>query len=95
MDAMAAKMRMLKLLQEIRGFAEITNRRPHPRQPGLFLMQLRAHIFSTSQTGYKRIISIDMQDLPDIPHPVKITHLKVPERAVGGVSVANPLAVVP
>ena len=92
---MAAKIRLLKLLQEIRGFAEIANRRPHPRQPGLFLMQLRAHVFNTSQSGYKRMISIDMQDLPDIPHPVKITHLEVPDRAVGGAARANPVAVLP
>src|SRR5690242_237890 len=38
---MAAKVRIMKLLQEMRGLADITHRRPAPRQPGLFLIQLR------------------------------------------------------
>jgi hypothetical protein len=74
--AMATKMRMMKLLQEIRGFADITNRRPPSRQPGLFLIQLRSHIFNTSQSSRRRTIVVEMQEQPDIPHPVKITHLQ-------------------
>jgi hypothetical protein len=66
---------MMKLLQEIRGFAEITNRRPQLRSPGLFLMQLRSHLTHTTLPRRKRSVLIDMQDLADNPHPVKITHL--------------------
>ena len=76
MDVMAAKVRIMKLLQEIRGFAEITQRRPQPRQPGLFLVQLRSHVTRTTSTRRIQIITVDMQDRPDIPHPVKITHLR-------------------
>ena len=73
---MAAKVKILKLLQEIRGFAEITNRRPQPRLPGFVLMQLRSHVAHTTLARRKRSITINSQNLPDIPHPVKIIHLK-------------------
>ena len=70
---MAAKVRMMKLLQEIRGLAEITNRRPHSKPPGLFLLQLRSHLSRTRFHKRKVIIPIDIQNPPDIPSPVKIT----------------------
>jgi hypothetical protein len=73
---MAAKVVMMKLMQEIRGFAEITNRRPQLRSPGLFLMQLRSHLTHTTLTRGKRSLVIEMQELADNPHPVKITHLR-------------------
>jgi hypothetical protein len=73
---MAAKVKISKLLQEIRGFAEITNRRPQPKPPGFFLMQLRSHLVHTTLPRPKRSISINIQNLPDIPHPVKITHVQ-------------------
>jgi hypothetical protein len=73
---MAAKVRIMKLLQEIRGLAEITNRRPQPRQPGLFLIQLRSHVTHTTGARRRQTIAIEMLERPDIPHPVKITHLR-------------------
>ena len=72
---MAAKAKMMKLLQEMQGFAEISNRRPQPRSPGLFLMQLRSHTGHTVLPRRKQSILINVQDLSEIPHPVKITHL--------------------
>ncbi len=72
---MAAKVMMMKLLQEIRGFAEITNRRPYSRSPGLFLMQMRSHVAPTSLPRPRRSILVHVPDLSEIPHPVKITHL--------------------
>jgi len=74
---MAAKVRIMKLLQEIRGLADVTNRRPPTRPSGLFLIQLRSHLAHTSQPRRKLIVCTDAQDLPDVPQPVKITH--VPE----------------
>ncbi|HVV01171.1 MAG TPA: hypothetical protein VHH88_07385 [Verrucomicrobiae bacterium] len=74
---MAAKIKLMKMLQEFRGFANITARQPVSRQPGLFLMQLRAQANPSTQAKARRIINIDMHDSPDIPHPVKITHLAV------------------
>ena len=71
---MAAKMIVMKLLQEIRGFAEITDRRPPPRSPGLFLMQLRSHTPHTPLPSRKRSIAVEMQNLPEFPTSVKIIH---------------------
>jgi len=73
---MAAKVLMMKLVQEIRGFAEISNRRPQAKYPGLFIMQLRSHLTHTTLPRCKRSILVDAKDLPDGPHPVKITHLR-------------------
>jgi hypothetical protein len=63
------------MLQEIRGLAEVTHRRPHVRQPGLFLIQLRSHVQQTTQARRKQTISVVIQDSADIPQAVKITHL--------------------
>jgi hypothetical protein len=72
---MAAKMKMMKLLQEIRGFAEVSNRRPHPRPLGLFLVEMRSHMTKVSTPNRKRNIVIEEQAFAEIPHPVKITHI--------------------
>ena len=73
---MAAKVRIMKLLQEMRGFAEVTNRLPQPRQPGLFLLKLRTHFGQSALPSRKRVITIEVQDRADIPDPVKITHVQ-------------------
>ena len=72
---MAAKIQIMKLLQEMRGFAYITNRRPQPRTPGLFLLQMRSHMLHASLPKEKRTISVHTQAPPDLPHPIKIKHL--------------------
>ena len=61
---MAAKIRMLKLLQEIRGFAEIANRRPPPRSPALLLAQMRPHVIQAVLP--RRRLSVTMVE-PDSP----------------------------
>jgi len=71
---MATKVKLMKFLQEMRGLAEITARRPQPRPPGLFLIQLRSHLLHTTHPLRKRIF-VDVQEQPDIPDPVRITHL--------------------
>ena len=82
---MAAKVKMLTLLQGIRGFAQIANRRPPPRSPGLFLAQMRSHIPRGSLQKRKLSIRIDNQTHLDAPHQVKINHVKQsPERATVG-----------
>jgi len=72
---MAAKVRIKKLRQEIRGLADVTHRRPPTRPSGLFLIQLRSHLAHTSQPRRKLIVCTDAQDLPDVPQPVKIIHV--------------------
>lgn len=66
---------MMKMVQEVRGFAEITSRRPHTRPPGPALLAARG---ASPRNGpkRKRTLSITIQDPPDIPHEVKIVHLK-------------------
>ncbi len=72
---MAAKIRIMKLLQEMRGFAQVTNRLPPQRQPGLFLMQLRSHVGQTTRPIMKRVITVEVQEPQYVAEPVKITHL--------------------
>ena len=74
-ERMAAKMKLMKMLQEIRGLSEITSRRPHPRFPGLFMIQLRSHVVQTTWPRRKLVIPIEMLNRPDIPSAVEIKHL--------------------
>lgn len=73
-DRMATRIKMMKLLQEMRGIAEFTNRHPPARTPGLFLLQLRASVAQSAVPKRRLVISVAMKDQPDIPHPVRITH---------------------
>jgi hypothetical protein len=72
---MATRVNMMKLLQQARGMAEMTGRRPQPRSPGPLLLQVRAPKWKSSAAKPRRIIRINIQDPPDIPHPVAILHL--------------------
>ncbi len=83
---MAAKIKMLTLVQEIRGFAQIANRRPAPRHPGLFLAQLRSQGMSHPLRKRKLNISIDQPDQSSIPLQVKINHVKHAVRAAAAAS---------
>ncbi len=73
---MAAKIRMMKLLQEIRGFAEIAKRRPAPRLPGLMLIQMRSHVVQASLPKRKLNVQVGVLNRADVPHPVKINHVR-------------------
>ena len=73
---MAAKIRMSKLLQEIRGFAEIVNRCPPPRATGLLLTQMRPRVIHTAMPRRSLSVTMIETDSPDIPHPVKINRVK-------------------
>jgi hypothetical protein len=72
---MAARININKLLQELRGFAEITYRHAHTRRTAPFCLQMRAHTARLRLPKYKIGVQIELQDLPDVPHPVKITHV--------------------
>ncbi len=71
---MATRVNMIKLLQETRALADLTNRRPPPKYPGTLALQVRPQRARHGTARPKKTITILMQDLPDIPHPVKITH---------------------
>ena len=73
---MAAKVKMLTLLQEIRGFALISNRRPPPRSPGLSLAQLRSQRSHATLRRRRLSITIDLPNQSDIPLQVKIHYVK-------------------
>ena len=73
---MATKMNTTKLLQEIRGFAEIAKRRPPPRSHGLVLMQMRSHVIQATLPKRRLSVQVDVQDRLDISHPVRINHVK-------------------
>jgi hypothetical protein len=72
---MATKVKLMKLLQEIRGFAQLTQRRQQPKPPGLFLLQLRSHLNHTTSQRRRLKIPIQLLEPPDIPNPVKITFI--------------------
>ncbi len=73
---MADKMKLMKLLQEIRGFAEMSQRRAPSKAPGLVLLQLRSQFNRVPARPRKLRIPIQMRELPDIPKLVKINHIK-------------------
>ena len=73
---MAAKAHMLKLLQDIRGFAELDKRQPLPRSPMIALPAPRAIAPPSRLRPRKLNIAIDVQPETDVPDQVRIIHLK-------------------
>ena len=74
---MAKKIILMKLLQEIRGHANVTNRRPAPAAPMLYLMQLRrrnAHAHVRPQPPQRLSITAQWQNPGEAPAPIKINH---------------------
>lgn len=73
---MATKIKLMKVLEEIRGYAQITNRRPAPRPPMLYLMQLRNQTAQANTVSRRLTVAVDAGENPTAPSPIKITHLK-------------------
>lgn len=73
---MATKIKVLKMLQEVKGYAQITNRRPAPRPPLLYLMQLRAHPAPAGLPKHRLTIETDAKAFVNGPLPIKINHIK-------------------
>jgi len=82
---MATKIKLLKMLQEVKGLAQITNRRPAPRPPLIYLMQLRSQNAVTQQPKRRLAIEKDA-DSAHVPLPIKIHHIQPGE----GLPLANP-----
>ena len=76
---MATKVRLMKLIEEVRGYAQITNRRPAPRPPVLYLMELREHVSQANTPRRKLAVASDSRENLNIPLPIKITHLATEE----------------
>ena len=70
---MANKASLMKMIQVIRGYAEITNRRPAPRPPVLYLMELREQ---QQPHAPKQLLATSWQNGSEVPLPVKIRHAK-------------------
>jgi len=73
---MATRVNILKLIQEIHGFARVTHRRPQPRPPALFLMEIRSQTRYSEVPKRKLNVAFQIQEVADFPHPVRINHLK-------------------
>jgi hypothetical protein len=77
---MATKMKLIKMLQEAKGFAQITNRRPAPRPPLLYLMELRSQ--NNQPHTPRRRLTIESEAMR-APLPIKINHVKAETVVVG------------
>ena len=76
---MATRMNMMKLLLEVRGMAELMNRRP-PTRPSVPLFLQWAPFFSRNASSKRKwTLKIDIQDPPDIPQPVPIIYRTKPD----------------
>jgi hypothetical protein len=74
---MATRINIMKLVQEIEGMAQITNRRLQPRGPGPLMLQFRSPgVRAASARARHYFIRVDFREPQDIPHRVRITHLK-------------------
>jgi hypothetical protein len=73
---MATKIKLMKLLQEMHAFAELGRWQAASKPSPLFLVQLRSHMAETSRSRRRLVIRTDLKDSLDMPHPVRINHVK-------------------
>lgn len=66
----------MKVLQEARGYEQITNRRPTPRPIVLYLMQLRAQSPNAHVPRQHLTITAQWPNGGEMPMPVKIKHIR-------------------
>ncbi len=66
---------MLKLLQEVDGHANFTQRRPAARSAGLLTLPLRGFGVRDRTKPSKKTLTVWIQDPPDIPAPVAIRYV--------------------
>ena len=70
------KVKLIKLLQDIREINYVPNRRMPPKPTVLYLMQLRTHVAEASSSKRKLVIPVELTNGQDIhAMPVKITHV--------------------
>ena len=72
---MATKDKLMRLLQEVRGLADINRRHPAPKSSPLFLLQLRSYLTNANRPRHRLFIGGDISEAAHFPTPVKITHL--------------------
>lgn len=81
-NRMANRINILKLMQEMRGFADLAKNHARSHAKAGVPLHIRAPKWKQGHAQHKRMIRISMRDLPDIPHPVAINHLSQAERPV-------------
>jgi hypothetical protein len=70
------KVKLVKLLQDIRDWNYQPNRRMPPKPTVLYLMQLRSHVAETTSPRRKLVIQVDLKGQELHPRPVQIKQLK-------------------
>lgn len=74
---MATRMNMLKLLQEVRGFAQFAHGPTEPRPGGPLSVDFQGPQRRKRAARRKLFIKIDMLEPIDIPHPVAIKYRQI------------------
>jgi hypothetical protein len=77
MKPMAKKLKLMQLFQELKGRAEISERRPASTGTGIYLMQLREQASRATQPRVRLMISVTADEPPTPADPVKINHVHV------------------
>jgi len=72
---------MLKLLQEVSGFAQFTTKSNELRPNNPLLLQFRSATRRKAAARTRRTVRINMREQPDIPQPVPITFLDSESRS--------------
>jgi hypothetical protein len=78
---MAKKVKLMPLFQELKGRAEISNRRPINTGTGIYLMQLREQASRATQPRVRLMISVTADETHTPADPVKITHVHITAEA--------------
>ena len=71
---MAKKMNSMKLAQETRGNAAVTDRQPELQVAALYLMQSRQQMLRILPPRRRLSVAVDAETRAQIEHPVKIIH---------------------
>ena len=81
MKPMAKKMKLMPLFQELKGRADISERRPANTGTGFYLMQLREQASRSTQPRVRLMISVSSDETHAPADPVKINHVHVTAEA--------------
>ncbi len=66
-------------MQEVRAYAQVTNRRPAPRPSVLYLMQLRERAVQANTPKRRLTVATDAKSADLTPLPIKINHVQAGE----------------
>jgi len=81
MKPMAKKMKLMPLFQELKGRADISERRPATSGTGFYLMQLREQTSRASHPRVRLMITVSSDETHAPADPVKINHVHVTAQA--------------